>query len=55
MNNAPGEAAALINAGQLYLRAEEDLQLTGSISLHENLDSAVTLFNYAAKVSELRS
>ncbi|VDN15230.1 unnamed protein product [Dibothriocephalus latus] len=50
LNNAIGEAAALLEAAAWFLRAEENLVLTGGFSVRENLDFFVSCSLKAAKV-----
>ncbi|VDL94881.1 unnamed protein product [Schistocephalus solidus] len=53
LNNATGEAAALLEAAEWFLRAEENLVLTSSFSIRENLDFFVSCSLKAARIYEM--
>lgn len=51
MNNLVGEAAALFDAGRLFLRAEEALKETNALSCREYMDCFISCSLKAAKVN----
>lgn len=53
--NRPGEAAALLSAGHLFLEAEKKMAELKCVSVLENLDNAYACYNLAAKVTAFNS
>uniref|UniRef100_A0A5K3FGM6 Nuclear pore complex protein n=2 Tax=Mesocestoides corti TaxID=53468 RepID=A0A5K3FGM6_MESCO len=52
VHNYPGEASALMEAGRLFLKAEENLQITSAFSVGEFLECFTSCCLKAAKIFE---